>query len=252
MRVVTCPGIVLRSHPYSETSRVLRILTPDFGVLSLMARGVRRRRGGGLESLSEGTFTFHHREDRDLHTMTDVESGANSLALGRDLRRFVGASLVGELLLVHALEEECSELYEWVRGALQRIGKEPASEVPGWILASSWRTLALLGFPPELGNCVGCGAVLEEPAPGVWWRFDASAGGIRCVDCGRGSSLPRIGPGARNDLAALVRGEPPVPLAGQRAHLRILEGFAYYHLAPGKGFKSFRMLEPLLEEDGEG
>ena len=262
MTIVTCPGILLRSHPYSESSRILRFLTPDLGIVALIARGVRRKGGGGggtPETFAEGTITFHHRPDRDLHTLRDFERGTGSMALGRDLQRFMGASLLAELILAHALEEEGPELYARFRESLAGMATIPVPELPGWILASCWSTLGLLGFLPELDQCVRCGtsfadqggaaaAGADEPLAG----FDAAAGGVRCAECAVGAGLPRLGPVARGHLRCLVSGEAPFPLPGARAHLGLLEAFALHHLAPARGFRSFALLGELVKSGEAG
>jgi DNA repair protein RecO len=250
--LVTSPGILLRSHPYSETSAVLRFLTPEHGIVSVLGKGVRRRgprTGVPIESLGEGVLTFVHNPDRDLHTLREFHPGAGSMALGRDVQRFVGACLVAELLLGHALEHGDPELYEWVRFILHHLGTVPVADVPAWILSGGWRTLAFLGFPPGLVRCVGCGRELGQGGiEGESDRFDVGAGGIRCSECSSGTGMPRIGPEARRHLMALVEGEPFLPLPGLRAHLNLLESFCSYHVAPRQGIHSFGMLRTHFDQ----
>lgn len=54
-------AIVLRRTDYGEADRILTLLTPDFGKLSLLAKGVRRARSklaGGIELFSVSEITF--------------------------------------------------------------------------------------------------------------------------------------------------------------------------------------------------
>jgi DNA repair protein RecO (recombination protein O) len=254
MSLVTSEAILLRSHPYSDSSRILRFLTRDRGVVSLMGKGVKARGSRGsaaLESFAEGVVTFYHRPDRDLHTLKDFERTSGPLGLGQDLRRLAGASLVAEILLTHALEEPDADIYDWVRTAIRRLGTVAEEEIAAWALSAVWRTLAHLGFDPELARCVACGRDLDEPAEDEMGRFDTAAGGIRCPACSKGSELPRVGPRARSELVRLVRGDPP-PLGtdGVRGHLRILEGFAVHHIAPGRGFKSTAVVRAAFGMEG--
>jgi len=254
MRLVTTPGILLRSHPYSESSRILRFLTPEHGIVALIGRGIARRgapSGGLPSSFGEGVLTFSHRADRELHTLREFQASGGGPSLGRDLRRFLGASLLAELLLAHAIEEGDPPLYAWIRSVLIHLGSAPDGDLPGWILAGGWRTLALLGFSPELDRCAGCGNEIGGNVDGLFDRFDPAEGGLRCPKCAGGSSLPRIGRTAREHLVALVLGTPPSALPGSRAHLALLEDFALHHLSPGRAFRSFGMLRPLLEPSVE-
>ncbi|MSR22555.1 MAG: DNA repair protein RecO [Gemmatimonadetes bacterium] len=254
MSLVTSSAILLRSHPYSDSSRILRFFTRERGIVSLVGKGVRTRTSKGeaaLETFAEGVLTFSHRSDRDLHTLRDFERTSGSLALGTELPRFLGASLLAELLLAHALEEGDPPLYDWIRVVLERLGAASTAEVPGWILAGAWRALGHLGFSPDLARCIGCGRDLDWGAVDgtnatVFYRLDAVAGGIRCPDCSSGSGLPKIGPRAHLDLLRLLGGDVPAPLRGLRGHLRFLEAFCTHHLAPRRPFRSFGMLLPLL------
>ncbi len=254
MSLATSPAILLRSHPYSESSRILRFLTPDHGIVALVGRGVRKggsRGRGALDTFGRGTLVFTHRPDRDLHNLRDFTPEGASLGLGRDLRRFYGASIVAEILLLHALEEGDRALFDWVAEVFGRLGTAPDADVPGWIVSGAWRTLALLGFPPELERCVQCGGTLGVGDGEEMDRFDVSEGGLRCVRCATGgASMPRVGPRAREQLAFLVAGRPPHPLTHPASHLGLVEGFALHHLGARREFRSFPVLKDLLTRTG--
>lgn len=260
MSLESCRGVLLRSHPYSDSSQIFRFLTAERGLVSVIGKGTRSRHGkggGSLQTFGSGVLTIYFRPDRDLHTLRDFQGGSDSLALGRDLARFLGASLVAELVLAHRLEEADPPLFDWVCETFFRLETVPRSEVPGWILAGGWRTLAHLGYPPETGRCVRCGASLEERHPdteapdGETCRFDVVAGGLTCDACGSGTPLPRVGPTARRDLVALVGGAPPPQVKGASAHLGILESFAIRHLDPRREFQSIPPLRVLLNKMAE-
>lgn len=257
MSLVTCGGILLRSYDYSDSSRILRFLTEERGLVSLIAKGVRKKSALGetpIQSFSEGTLTFQFRPDRDLHHLRDFQGSNATLDLGKDVRRFVGASLVAELVLVHKLEEPDPALYRWIRDVLHQLASVPTSEVPGWILAGGWRALAHLGYPPEITRCVRCGRDIGDESGGQAEdggststdRFDVAGGGLVCARCAQGSALPRVGPGARADLARFIEGRPPASVRGAAAHLALMEAFALHHLAPRSAFRSFPALRPLL------
>lgn len=55
-------GIVLRRTNYGEADRILQVLTPANGVISVMARGVRREKSklaGGVELFARADMTVH-------------------------------------------------------------------------------------------------------------------------------------------------------------------------------------------------
>jgi DNA repair protein RecO (recombination protein O) len=61
MKQIVTQGIVLRRTDYGEADRILTLLSPDQGKLSLMAKGVRRPKSklaGGIELFSVSHITF--------------------------------------------------------------------------------------------------------------------------------------------------------------------------------------------------
>lgn len=240
------PGILLKSHPYSETSSVLRFLTPHRGLVACMARGVRRRsasRGPAPDLFDRGSLSLHWRDGRDLQTYTDFEVEAAGRRLSSTLGRFAGASLLAELVLLHVQDGEGRELYGAFARQVETLAHASPEEIAGLVLISGWELLGHFGFSPELVHCVRCGS--EMPAEGMA-RFDAGGGGLRCPSCAQDGAGPRVGPGAREALAALVDGQVPHPLRAPRGHLQLLERFAEHHLDVRRPLRSMALLRPLM------
>lgn len=254
MSLVTRAGVLLRSHPYSESSRILRLLTPDAGVVALIAKGVRSRSGKGdapLDLFDEIEATYRHRPDRDLHTLREARSLKRRGALGRDLLRFGGASFLAEIVLTHTLEEYDPALHSRLAGGLDALIEAGPDERAGTLVSAGWGVMSAFGFPPVLDHCVRCGGPV--PDEGLI-RFSLGGGGVLCRDCSHdpaSAAGPRLGPEARADLAALVRGSPPAPLRGAREHFRLLERFALHHLDRRSEFRTAASVVPLLESAGE-
>lgn len=251
--ILTTEAILLRAYPYGESSLILRLLTLELGAVRAMAKGTRRGGGRGAATPStfdRGTLELAYREGRDLQTVRDFRVEAPGRGLGADLPRFTGASLLAEIVLAAPSEEPSGELYATVTQAVDRLVQVDSEEVPGEVLGAAWGIFGVLGFAPNLEECVRCGVRLggEETA-----RFDAMAGGLRCPACGADAAGPRVGPGARRDLAALVAGVPPTPLRRPSGHLRLLEDFAVRHLELRRKLRSASMLRDVLRarEAGE-
>ena len=77
-------------------------------------------------------------------------------------------------------------------------------------------------------------------------RFDFAQGGVRCDDCAGGGEGPRVGPGAREQLAQLLAGVVPPSLVRHRAHLQLLSDFITYHVSGSRPLDTFRILAALL------
>ncbi len=241
MSVVSTPAVLLRSFNYSETSRILRLYTRDLGLVSVMAKGVRRsgaRGQGGLDTFSRGELTAYVRPTRDLQTFKEFAVEEAGGSLGRDVLRFAGASVLAEIVLLHAGPDPSPQVFDRLTNALRRIDAEPREGIIGVVLAEGWMLVTTLGYEPQIDLCVQCG---REPGGTEVLRFDFSAGGVRCSDCAADHSGPRVGPGARRQLAALLRGSVPEALGKPRAHLRLLHDFVTYHISGSKPLKTFRI-----------
>src|SRR2546422_247780 len=102
MALVTTSAVVLRTYPYSETSKIVRLATRDLGVQSAIAKGVLRpksRFAAGLELLSGGVAPLYHRETRELQTLAAFDLLVLRRELAQDVGRFAGATAQGELML---------------------------------------------------------------------------------------------------------------------------------------------------------
>lgn len=247
MSVVTTRAVLLRTHPYSETSRVLRFFTDDHGVVGVMARGIRRgTRGAGLDLFGEVSLTLHVKPGRELQTLTEVSPLKPRRGLGGHPLRLACAGVLAELVLRHHGEERSHFVFEALAGALDRLEAAVDASIPLTLLVEGWGLVSALGFHPQVDHCVRCGELLgaDELA-----RFDHEAGGVRCPGCQAGMMGPRVGPGARQQLRALLAGELPSEVHRVRAHLQLLSDFITYHVSGGRPLEAFRVLAALLPPD---
>jgi DNA repair protein RecO (recombination protein O) len=250
MAPVTTACIVLHAFPYGDTSRILRLLTRDHGVQSVIARGALRPRsrfGGILEPFTEGIATFLLSDSRDLHTLTAFELTWSARPLGADLVRFGGASLLAEIVMRTASEAADAELHAGLSAALHRLAAVPAGDAETVVLAETWTLVDRLGFAPALEECVACGRRL---APEEATTFDYTAGGVRCDACAVGAAGRPLPPAARRALAALAAGNA-VPLPRTAAHWRLLTRYLAHHVVGDLPLRSLSFLEGLVGVDPE-
>jgi DNA repair protein RecO (recombination protein O) len=246
--VVTTRGILLRSHPYGETSSILRFFTEGLGIVGVMAKGARRSRGtggGSPETFAGGVLTLYMKETRDLQTLKEFTPTHNRRGLGGSVLRLAAASVLAEVLLRHGGEAAAPELYGALEVGLDRLDGAAETEVVPALLGHGWGLVSHLGYHPILDHCVLCG---REPASEEVARFDFGAGGIRCENCARSHAGPRVGPGARAQVTGLLEGREG-PVTRPRAHLQLLSDFVTYHLSGGRPLRSFAFLETVLPPD---
>lgn len=238
---VTTEALVLQAFPYSETSKILRLLTPDHGVRAVLARGATRPRSryaGLLELFAEGSAILYLKPNREIQTLAGFELTRSRRRLGNDLRRFGGASLFAELVLRTGSEEPAPALFHQLGSALSALEIAGVDAIESVALAEAWALVSLLGFRPEVDRCVHCGSELRG---GAGATFDVASGGLRCPHCPAPSDAPRLPARAVEDLRRMVGGEA-VPLERTRGHWAVLERFLVWHVLNGAPLRSLDFL----------
>lgn len=183
-RLYRTEGIVLRRSDLGEADRILVLLTPGWGKLRVLAKGVRKvrsRKAGHVEPFMRSSFLVARGRNLDIVTQAELLDAYQGLR--RDLLRTSYAYYLVELVDAFAREgEESGTLYRLLAATLERLaaGDDAA-------LLSRFFELRLLnctGYRPELRHCVSCGARHRPSAV----FFSVSDGGARCARCGQGAA----------------------------------------------------------------
>ncbi len=173
-------AIVLRHADWGEADRLLWLFTREQGKLQAVAKGVRKprsRKAGHLEPFTRVDLLLAH--GRDLPIITQADARETYQALREDLIRVGYAAYVIELLDRFTYEEgENIALFRLLSETLSRINIEndPALAVRYYEV----RLLDLVGFRPQLQQCVNCGADIQP----VDQFFSFAKGGVICPNCG--------------------------------------------------------------------
>src|SRR3712207_4103572 len=129
MAVYKSKGIVLRSIRYGEADRVLDLYTQDLGLVSVIAKGIRRtksRFGGRLEPLSCVDFLAY--EGRTLDTVTQVEVLRRFRGVRENLTRLEAAGgMVGIVQALSGGDEADRRVFNLLYHALDALEGREAS-----------------------------------------------------------------------------------------------------------------------------
>jgi DNA repair protein RecO (recombination protein O) len=229
--LVSTPAVVLRTYPYSETSKIVRLATRDLGVQSAIAKGVRRPRspfGAGLETLSEGVAQLYHKETRELQTLAGFEVVELRRELALDLGRFAGAAALAEVMLKMAPAAPLAAAYDVFIAGLDALAGAPPGEADPVAVRWLWLLVGVLGFAPQLDTCVRDGNAVAGTV-----AFSTADGGVLCAGCAGPHPATRLPPRAYADLRALndVHAELPVlDAAHAAAHRRLVSRFVRHQL----------------------
>ena len=185
--IVKTEAIVLKTMKYRDTSKIVTLLTKNYGRLSAVAKGARDRNlrfGSALDSLNHVQAVFYKKEGGDLHLLSQCDLLRHFGRLSQDLNRLAAGLSVLELVhsVAHA-EEENSALFQIVLEALSVLNDSDADS-SGVVLHFELKLLENLGFRPDLSLCSGCRAPLELQDAGTKSQvFRSSPGGIVCPRC---------------------------------------------------------------------
>ncbi len=248
MPLVATEAIIVHAFRYGETSKIVRLLTREHGVQSVMAKGAyspKSRFGGKLQFLSQGIARFYLKTNRDLHTLQEFDVGAQWPELGLDVRRFAAGSALSELVLRFAPSAPHPEIFEVVTQGLATLAHAPQSQLDVHALAAMWTTVGVLGFEPSVAQCARDGAPLAEGAA----RFSVRDGGFLCATCARGTRVRTLEALDRAHLECLITGRPDgitaLTPSQAAAHRRLLAQFVERHVAEGRELRALSIWQEI-------
>jgi len=172
-------AIVLRTYPLREADLLVTFFTRNEGKVRGVARSAkksRKRFGGALEPLTFVRAFYEDRERQELARLDALEVLESPLASEVSYARAVALAHLAELLDELLPDREANDaVFRLTLSVLSRLrGPEIWMPVTYFEL---WMT-RLVGFLPDLSECVVCGRTLNGSR--AW--FHALADGLMCVD----------------------------------------------------------------------
>lgn len=176
-------ALILRTRDFGEADRIVTALTPDLGHFSGFAPHARRstkRFGAGL---SPGAVVRLHFTPR-AQGLAQL-SHLDSIHIPHATRDFAAFARVGVWLALvehSSVEGQASpERFACAVEIAERLQHAESGASGARILLAGLKTwLRMLGYAPELAQCVHCGRSIAE-IPFV--RFVPLDGGVICVTC---------------------------------------------------------------------
>lgn len=180
-------GIILRHQRWGEADRLLTIFTRELGKVRAVAKGARKsqsRKAGHLEPFMQSALLLA--QGRDWWIVTQADTVEAFLPLRESLEKTGYAAYIIELLDRFTYEDGPNpSLYKLVIESMRHL----AANQPVFIVIHYYeiRLLDLLGFRPQLFQCVICeNDILAEDQ-----FFSALQGGVVCPKCSHKSEDAR-------------------------------------------------------------
>jgi DNA repair protein RecO (recombination protein O) len=173
-------AIVLRHSDWGEADRLLSLYIQSMGKVRAIAKGVRKlqsRKAGHLEPFTRVSLLLAR--GRDMFIVTQAETLDAYQPVRETLERLGYATYIVELLDQFTYEEgENQALYRLLADTLSRLGSFPNPALV--VRYYEVRLLDLLGFRPQLFQCVRCQAEIQPEDQFI----SAELGGALCPRCG--------------------------------------------------------------------
>ena len=177
MKIESTEGIVLSETNYSESSKILNVLTKDFGLIGVMSKGCRNPKNklqGVSRKLIYGTIHIYHKQN-GLSTLIGIDVINSFKTTIMDLEKISYASYILDLTKQVVSQNDDEEIFELLKETLLKIedGLDPL------VLTNilELKLLKYLGVSPSIDACSYCGSEKQIVT------ISSDAGGYICKDC---------------------------------------------------------------------
>ena len=170
-------GIIILDKDYGETSKLLTVITPKYGVISIMSKGCKTLKSP-LRSVSNkliyGTFNINYKEDKiSILRSVDVINRYKNICL--DLNSINYASMLLELGMQVVRQNNNPTIFEILINGLNKIDEGYDPMIISDIV--SLKYLEYLGVMPNLNSCSICGSTKGIAT------LSSDIGGYVCNNC---------------------------------------------------------------------
>ena len=177
MKIESVEGIVISETNYSESSKILNVLTKEHGLIGIMSKGCRSMKSklrGVSRKLIYGTFHIYYKPN-GISTLIGVDILSSFSETLTDLERISYASYILDLTHQVLKQNEEEEIFDLLKDTLLKIeeGLNPIALTN--ILEV--KLLDYLGVSPSIDACAHCGSDKQIVT------LSSDAGGYVCKNC---------------------------------------------------------------------
>ncbi len=176
MRLKT-KGIVLSEIPYGETSKILNVLTCDFGLIGIISKGsrnVKNKLRGVSNKMCYSEYTISYKEN-GLSTLIEGNIINSFKNIYTDMKKAMYTFYLMDLTYQVLKENNNKDIYNLLVPSLIKINDGLSPELISNIV--ELKLLDYLGVSLNLSSCVSCGKTKDLIT------IDLSNGGVICQDC---------------------------------------------------------------------
>lgn len=148
-------GIIIHETPFKETSKILKVITKEYGVITLLAKGAKRLKSNlrSTTTLIHANFNIIYKKDK-LSILTEVNPINNFKNIKKDIKKISYTSYILELTEQTLKQNNDKNIYNLLVSALNKIEENYNEQIITNIIELKY--LYYLGVMPVLDSCVGC------------------------------------------------------------------------------------------------
>ena len=146
-------GIILKTSPYSETQKIIRIYTKEKGYLSMISPSVVfKRKTKTVHLLQISEIEFFENEKSDLHKLRQISPIINLPELYFDIFKMNILLLWGEILnLILKNEGKNEELFDYLTHSIEYLNSTH-NDIGNFNLYFLYRLAGFIGFRINTGS----------------------------------------------------------------------------------------------------
>lgn len=157
MEIIKAEGIVIGETNYSESSKILRVFTKDYGIISIMSKGCRNLKSklrGVSSKLVYASFQFNYKEN-GISTLISADVIDTLRNVLMDIEKISYASYLLDLTEQVFKHSYDNEIYDILITTIKKINEGYSYETLTCIY--ELKLLDYLGIRPNVDECSICG-----------------------------------------------------------------------------------------------
>lgn len=151
-------GIIIKETPFKETSKIVKIITKEYGIISAIVKGAKRLKSNLRSTtsiLTYGNYDIIYKKDK-LSILIDATIINYYKNIKKDIKKISYASYILELTEQTYNQNNNNNIYNLLISALTKIEENQNEQIITNIIELKY--LYYLGVMPILDNCVLCGS----------------------------------------------------------------------------------------------
>lgn len=177
MKIEEVEGIIISETNYSESSKILNILTKEhklIGVISKGCRNIKSKLRSTSRKMIYAKFHLYYKENA-LSTLISVDVINSYSKIMMNLTTISYASYIVDLITQVVKQNDDDQLFELLKNTLEKMEEGYDTQVLTLILEV--KLLDFLGVKPMIDGCSICGSTKNIIT------LDSTVGGYICKNC---------------------------------------------------------------------